>query len=212
MKRAQSDAQKEDRKRAILAMARDALDEKDYRDIRLQDLAEGVGLVKGTFYRYFPTKQDLFMALYMEELEEWLADWSGKLAKGKADVQRLEVILLESLGARARLVRLIGAFPGDLEPELSDRGLKEYKRFILGYLERAVLALGSLRGALGKKAPAFLVSVFVLIQGCAPLCFPVSRVAALLRSEKDFGALIFGFKRLFSPLLRAVFAFYFREE
>jgi TetR/AcrR family transcriptional regulator len=209
MKRAQNDEQKGERRLSILSEAGSALDAQDYRDIRLQDLALRVGLVKGTFYRYFPTKQDLFMTLYMGELEEWLSDWSARSAGGEADPRRLEKILMDSLEGRTRLIRLIGSFPGDLEPELSDDGLRNYKRFMLGYLSRSAKALGPFQRGLGKKTLPFLISVFVLIQGAAPMCFPVARVAAMLREDEDLAVFRFEFRKLFPPLLRALIASYF---
>jgi AcrR family transcriptional regulator len=211
MKRAQSDEQKESRRKEILKAAKQALGRQDYREIRLKDLADGVGLVKGTFYRYFPTKQDLFMALYLEELDEWLAAWSDAFQGGKPEPDRLEGILVDSLEARPLLVRLIGSFPGDLEPELSDEGLKDYKRFMKRYLSRAQAALGGLSPRLGAKAPMFLISIFVLIQGSAPLAFPVSRVDRLLRGSREFAVFRLGFRGLFAPLLRAVFGAYLGE-
>jgi AcrR family transcriptional regulator len=212
LKRAQSDEQKTDRKRLILSAAKEALVRQDYRDIRLQDLAEGLGLVKGTFYRYFPNKQDLFMSLYVQELEAWLDDWSGRLARGRADAEGLETVLLDSLDARPILVRLIGSFPGELEPELSEAGLRSYKRFMKEYLGRSTLALGPLLPGLGEKAIPLLISIFVLIQGAAPMCFPASRVAAMLCAEEEFAVFRFGLRELLSPLVRALFAAYFGEK
>ena len=204
MKRAQSIEQKEERRKAILNAARVALDKQDYRDIRLQDLADSMGLVKGSFYRYFPTKQDLFMALYVEELDEWLAAWSTAFISVKFDVKKLENIILDSLDVRSRLIRLIGSFPGDLEPELSDEGLKNYKRFIKQYMFRSTEALGPLVPGLGADASSFLISLFVLVQGTAPLAFPVTRVAAMLEKEKEFEVFRFEFREIFAPLLNAV--------
>lgn len=204
MKRAQSDEQKEERRKAILNSAREALDKQDYRDIRLQDLADSMGLVKGSFYRYFPTKQDLFMTLYLEELDEWLVAWSTSFSAVKYEEKKLEKIMLDSLVVRPRLIRLIGSFPGDLEPELSDEGLKNYKRFLKLYLVRSTEALGLLATRLGVKALSFLISLFVLIQGAAPLAFPIKRVAAILKKEKEFAILRFEFREIFAPLLNAV--------
>lgn len=212
MKRAQSTAQKEERRKAILDSAREALDTQDYRDIRLKDLADSVGLVKGSFYRYFPTKQDLFMSLYLEELDEWLSAWGASFRNANYEDQKIEKIMFESLVARPRLVRLIGSFPGDLEPELSDEGLKNYKRFLKLYLFRSTEALGTLGQKLGAKAPAFLISLFILIQGTAPMAFPIKRIAEILNEDKELAVLRFGFQELFAPLLHAVCRFYLGTE
>jgi AcrR family transcriptional regulator len=69
LKRAAGASEKEERRRAILDRAEVLFRERDFDEIKMTDLAEGLGLAKGTLYLYFPSKESLFMALLGELLE-----------------------------------------------------------------------------------------------------------------------------------------------
>src|SRR5215471_823521 len=53
---------------ALLAAARDAFAAKGV-DASLEDIARNAGVGIGTLYRNFPTRQDLFDAVYVDEIE-----------------------------------------------------------------------------------------------------------------------------------------------
>jgi AcrR family transcriptional regulator len=55
-------AAREERQEAILDAAARLFAEHGYADANTQVLADSLGLGKGTIFRYFPTKQDLFLA------------------------------------------------------------------------------------------------------------------------------------------------------
>jgi AcrR family transcriptional regulator len=40
------------------------------RDVVLDDIARQAGVASGTLYNHFPTRQDLFQALFLTEAEE----------------------------------------------------------------------------------------------------------------------------------------------
>lgn len=209
MKRAHNQEQKDQRRRDILDKARHALSTRDYQDIRLADLASDMGLVKGTFYRYFATRHDLFMAVYREELEAWLADWSGTGANtgpdsGTGTGSPLPGLWVDTLVARPLLVRLIGSFPGGVEPELSPEGLRDFKFFMKDYLGRSAMALAVQVPKLAGQAVPLLIDLFILVQGTAGLAFPPARVAELLDQEADLAVFRLDLRSLLAPLLLAV--------
>lgn len=72
-KRARSNAQKEDRRQAILGAAHDFLAAEGYDGVTMNGLAKRAGLAKGTLYLYFKTKEEVFLALYLERLAAWCA-------------------------------------------------------------------------------------------------------------------------------------------
>lgn len=68
-RRAVSLEQKEKRRQDILNSARSLLaSNKDYSALLMKDIAENIGLTKGTLYLYFKTKEEVFIELYAEEL------------------------------------------------------------------------------------------------------------------------------------------------
>ena len=54
---------------ALLAAARDAFAENGT-EASLEDIARRAGVGIGTLYRNFPTRQDLFLAVYVEEIDQ----------------------------------------------------------------------------------------------------------------------------------------------
>lgn len=53
----------DDREAAILATARQLLDNKKFADISVDDLAKGAGISRPTFYFYFPSKEAVLLSL-----------------------------------------------------------------------------------------------------------------------------------------------------
>src|SRR5208337_839581 len=121
MKRASTKEKKLERREAIIERARTWITDLSFEEIRLADLAGELGLVKGTLYLYFPTKQDLFASVLMEEMEAWWASVSAgpSRAPGKD--------LAGSLASRGLLVRLLASLHMSIEPGLTPEGLRSLK-------------------------------------------------------------------------------------
>ncbi len=74
MKRARQQHQKQERRETILAFARKELETSTFPDITMSQIAARAGLVKGTLYLYFATKEELFLELLRQELHAWFWD------------------------------------------------------------------------------------------------------------------------------------------
>lgn len=59
-----------ERKRQVITHAKRLFLEKGYRNTSIQDILEDSNISRGTFYNYFPSKVDLFKAVYDSFLEE----------------------------------------------------------------------------------------------------------------------------------------------
>ena len=53
---------KEHKRVSILRAATDLFVEKDFHHVLMDEVAAGAGVGKGTLYRYFPAKEDLYLA------------------------------------------------------------------------------------------------------------------------------------------------------
>jgi AcrR family transcriptional regulator len=63
MKRARQEHQKLERREAILAAGLALLDELPFQEITMTRIAGRAGVVKGTLYLYFATREELFLEL-----------------------------------------------------------------------------------------------------------------------------------------------------
>ena len=87
----------------ILETARAWISNHAFSEIRLADMARELGLVKGTLYLYFPSKQDLFAAVLVEEMETWWKSFR------ETPTTTPGPNLASGLAARGLLVRLLSS-------------------------------------------------------------------------------------------------------
>ena len=69
--RARSDEQKALRRQAVLTAAETYFLEVGFEALSMAQLAKKTGLVKGTLYLYFKTREELFLTLYEQSLIRW---------------------------------------------------------------------------------------------------------------------------------------------
>ncbi len=71
--RANNPEQKALRRQQILTSARSRFETLAYEEVNLNHIAADVGITKAALYRYFRNKETLFLALFVETLEELIA-------------------------------------------------------------------------------------------------------------------------------------------
>ena len=70
-RRARSEEQKALRRQAVLQAAEAYFADVGYEAFSMAQLAKRAGLVKGTLYLYFQTREELFLTLYEKSLKRW---------------------------------------------------------------------------------------------------------------------------------------------
>lgn len=136
--------QKSDEKRdEILAAAEQEFARRDFHEVLMDDVAARAGVGKGTLYRYFPTKDELFLATVLRGL----AESHGEFLQFFAEDAPLETILetavarmLTYFSGRAPLLTLLQRYEGRLpqaDTEAWQRRRVEALAAIVGALERA---------------------------------------------------------------------------
>lgn len=109
----------------------------------MSELAQRLGLAKGTLYLYFETKEELFLVLLESMLETWLAELTERLKRVEppASPQEMARLLYESLRFRQPMIRLSPMthhFAGNV---LDEEELAAFDRRLLGYLKPAATAV-----------------------------------------------------------------------
>jgi AcrR family transcriptional regulator len=82
-----------------------------YAHVTMNDVAEAAGLAKGTVYRYFPSKDDLFVAAVRHAVDEVLVEFRGQVARagGPVDVDTAAKILGDAVRPAMPLLFDLGA-------------------------------------------------------------------------------------------------------
>ncbi len=91
--------QRREREELIVAEAGRLIDEAGYADFVMERLADRVGVAKGTLYLYFPTKEDLLVAVMVRGMT-------------KFNERLQEIRLRDDLSARDRLIFVGNAVSG----------------------------------------------------------------------------------------------------
>jgi AcrR family transcriptional regulator len=60
----------EDKKAAIFNCGKELFSSKGYKDTNVSDITKMAGIAVGTFYKYYVSKDQLFMAIYLDENEQ----------------------------------------------------------------------------------------------------------------------------------------------
>ncbi|WP_316676657.1 TetR family transcriptional regulator [uncultured Tolumonas sp.] len=168
MKRARQDHQKLERREAILAAGLALLDELPFQEITMTRIAERAGVVKGTLYLYFATREELFLELLGEQLHDWFWDQES-LAGNLPRASRLDAAARQ-IGASVRQRPVLRGLLGVLDSHLLHNVPEPAVRAFQEELRRRAHALGTLwERALPFLRPgqgfAFLVRTMALVTG-----------------------------------------------
>ncbi|HEX5339400.1 MAG TPA: TetR family transcriptional regulator [Gammaproteobacteria bacterium] len=115
--RAMTDQQKQTRRAGILRVAMQRFATTPYDTLSMADIAAETGVAKGTLYLYFHSKEELFLALYEQELDDWFDELDAALSgrQGAGSIEGLLQLVSESIARRPAFLRLIAILHTVLE-------------------------------------------------------------------------------------------------
>lgn len=82
----------------ILAAAEQIFTERDYQDVQMDDVARASAVGKGTLYRYFRNKRELYLAVTFEGIDRLHRELETVTQAAEPAVQKLERIVRCTLG------------------------------------------------------------------------------------------------------------------
>lgn len=129
-----------ERRRKIVDAAAKLFGRAGYDEVQMDEVAELAGVAKPTIYRYFPSKDDLFLAVFNETfaaLEKALSDIAAQSLPPQETLHAMIRLMLKTLGGH---VALLSMLTGD-HAGLAERWRKLYRQ------RRRVIA-DQFRGAL----------------------------------------------------------------
>ena len=189
MRRAYRPEEKELRRQAILAEAQHLFGESSYPELRMTDLAQRLGLGKGTLYLYFPTKEALFLAVLQAEMGIWFERSAQRLdatPAGSGPVAVAEGLVRELVG-RPLLPALQALLHGVLEQNIPATAARAFARF----LQAGVAQVGErlervLPGLAPGRGPQYLIRFHGLVIASQLLAARPPAVRAILQ-DPDMG-------------------------
>ncbi len=183
-KRARSPEQKEERRRAILAAAAALYESRGLEGAGLNAIARRACLSKANIYRYFESREEIFLHLTLEEYRAWIGEIEQALAPlaGRDDECALAATLAASLAARPRLCGLSASISVVLETNVSVEVVVWFKTRLLELMLRLSNAIRVAMPALdGDGTQHFLRLAHLLVTGLWPAAQPPPAVREALR-------------------------------
>ena len=138
-----------ERRQEFITVAKELFLAKGYEQTMVQDICEAAGVAKGTFFYYFPTKDDVLQAIFEEWTKKFITDYERK-AEGLAAVEKLR-LFLGLMGREYDVEKLIDELwdehKKDLVLQIWQRVLEQGFNPVL----RAIIAQGNCEGSMQVK-------------------------------------------------------------
>lgn len=165
-RRAVTDAQKQFRREEILSGARTYFETVGYESFSMAQLAARLGIVKGTLYLYFPTKEAIILALFGRALETWSEVMKARLANPITDQQFLKAFhdtAMKDPILVPLLIRLQHVIEHNVSIPLLIDSKRHFQNCLGAIAEHAVSALNLVE----SQANELIWSLGVLLSGAA---------------------------------------------
>jgi AcrR family transcriptional regulator len=189
-----------------------------YHAITMAAIAESAGFTRPNLYRYFSTKEEIFLSVLRADLERWMEDlraqWPAKATSpataGVELVERGELTgfvrqWVALIVQQPRLASLLPLLYPSLEQNSSEAVLRDFKLYMRDVVDELGRILSSPLPWLTEKGVAELVNTTVaIITGLMPMC---TRGEMLNRVLQDLRLESFAVE--FEPALRRTLELWF---
>ncbi|MGD1988643.1 MAG: TetR/AcrR family transcriptional regulator [Pseudomonadales bacterium] len=163
-KRARTDDQKRWRRAEILRAAEQLFEEVGYEAFAMARLGKSAGVVKGTLYLYFKTREEVFLALYDQALTRWSYALAENLGVG-LDRSTYAKGFFEAATQEKSLIPLLGRLEKVIEHNVSIERLIDSKRNFIECLERVADATVTVLNLPADQAMDLVKTLGVLLVG-----------------------------------------------
>jgi TetR/AcrR family transcriptional regulator len=132
------------RREAILAAAAELFDAEGPQGAGLNAIAAKAGFTKSNVYRYFESREEVLMSLFLRELESFVGDFETAAESSEVgDIDELASVSTETFLAHPRFCALVSILTGVLEQNVSVERIIELKRSVTGFNTRLANAVHS---------------------------------------------------------------------
>ncbi|GAA0338504.1 bile-regulated transcriptional regulator BrtA [Bacillus carboniphilus] len=134
-----------DRKQHVIKMAHQLFIEKGFQSTSIQDILDYSGIAKGTFYNYFPSKNDLLIAIFKSVYLEMERE-RDQLLLGKdpsnIDIFIKQMVLQLQFNRANNLITLFDEVLYSNDPDLKEFIRKGHFRILRWYYQRFIELFG----------------------------------------------------------------------
>lgn len=194
--RARSEDQKAQRVDEILTAAGGVFEEVSYEQVTMQMIAERAKFTRSNLYRYFKTREEIFLTLFEKDSEQWFGDLGKAFSQPKAmKVETFVVKWTDILLKQKRLNQLMPLLAISLEANASEELYRDFKVTMNEKLADVVPLIQKVLPNLSdEQVYEFLTVHVALVSGGLPMShysemqLKVLESENLLHSQVDFEA------------------------
>ncbi|NRB41539.1 MAG: TetR family transcriptional regulator [Pseudomonadales bacterium] len=141
--RATTDEKKNERKQAIYKAAFDLFKKNGYDKVSFNGIAAEAGFTKSNMYRYFSSKEEIFLNVFSELFQKWVEDCSKRLQQLEQDetIAHFANTWVQSLISHPHFLDLCPLLFISLESNSSFEQLLEFKRMAKNLLYQLTLEI-----------------------------------------------------------------------
>jgi len=186
-KRAISEKDKQKKKEKILKTAWNLFKKAEGKLPTVAVIAQKSGLSKGTVYLYFKTKEEIFLQLYLNKLQEWHESVADKIDKCSGKISEFEFaeIITDYVIKNPLLLRLASLVRGVLEEKTKDEVIVETRAQIAHLLECCgQLTCQNFPGVTLDQAVQIHMRIYALIFGLWQITSSPERIRRLLKKAE----------------------------
>lgn len=170
--RARSPEEIAQREADILTAAAHLFGEVGFEKVSLNGIAREVGIAKSALYRYFGSREEIFLVLLQRDWEDWSLAIERDLAPlaASSDARAVARTLAHSVATRPRMCKLISVLSSVLEHNLSEDALYRFKMGSIALGMRGIQALHRALPQLSMNdCQDFLLAQHAVIAGLWPM-------------------------------------------
>ncbi len=185
-KRARSQEQINQRKTELLEAAEILLEEHGYDSVSLNMISKQAGITKASTYRYFESKEDIYLELLLKATAHWVTEIERDLAPlaEKSEIKRIAEILVESSTGNPKYWNLMSVLQSILERNITLANLKVRKKQMEEYYLRITNALKTAIPQLSISKIQLLLQLFIyLIESGWHTANPPQVMAELIETQ-----------------------------
>jgi AcrR family transcriptional regulator len=185
--RARQPKQIEQRQEAILEAALVLFQKKGLENVTLADIADKVGTVKSNIYRYFDSREHIYLRVLQRQASEWEKRVMPALdaLKRKGTALKVAEVLTRSFIQSVELSTLITVINPVMEEALSPELVLDFRSAFYERRKRLAQALAAaLPGTLAEELFPLTLYIFTQVAGLWPLCHPSSESEELLKDPE----------------------------
>ncbi|UCD53392.1 MAG: TetR family transcriptional regulator [Phycisphaerales bacterium] len=204
--RARKPEQKAIRRREILDAAHTLFAELEYEAISLNAIAREAGISKPNVYRYFSTREEIFLQIFLEVFQAWAESMHDALMQLQipASARQIAESWTAVIRKHPRLLRLAGLLMTSMERNSSEEGLYTFKKAMHQLLDRVAEDLKRVLPSMSEKGRRqMLVCSYGLIAGLGPMAYP-NEVLTRVMERPEFAGRQPDFDELMTHALTAL--------